>query len=40
MAVMNMVNNLKELFTDYVLLIKIGTFYECYNDGAKMLSYL
>ncbi len=40
MAVMNMVNNLKELFPDYVLLIKIGTFYECYNDDANMISYL
>ena len=30
-----MVNNLKELFSDYVLLLKIGTFYECYCDDAN-----
>lgn len=39
MAVINMVNNLKELFPDYVLFLKIGNFYETYNDDAKMLSY-
>ena len=40
MAVINMVNNLKELFPEYVLLLKIGTFYECYNDDANIISYL
>ena len=35
-----MVNNLKELFPEYVLLLKIGTFYECYNDDANIISYL
>lgn len=35
-----MVNNLKELFPDYVLLLKIGTFYECYCDDANIVSYL
>lgn len=35
-----MVNNLKELFPDYVLLLKIGTFYECYCDDANVVSYL
>lgn len=40
MAVINMINNLKELFPEYVLLLKIGTFYECYNDDANIISYL
>lgn len=40
MAVIHMVNNLKELFPDYVLLLKIGTFYECYCDDANIVSYL
>lgn len=40
MPVVNMVNNIKELFPDYVLLFKIGTFYEVYNDDAKIISYL
>lgn len=35
-----MINNLKELFPEYVLLLKIGTFYECYNDDANIISYL
>jgi DNA mismatch repair ATPase MutS len=35
-----MVNNLKELFPDYVVLLKLGTFYETYNDDAKIISYL
>ncbi len=40
MAIMNMVNNLKELFPNDVLLLKIGNFYECYNDDAMIISYL
>ena len=40
MSVVNMVNNLKELFPEYVVLLKIGTFYECYNDDANIISYL
>ena len=40
MAVVNMANNLKELFPEYVVLLKIGTFYECYNDDANIISYL
>ena len=40
MAVINMANNLKELFPDYVVFIKIGNFYECYNSDANVISYL
>lgn len=40
MSVVNMVNNIKELFPEYVVLLKIGTFYECYNDDANIISYL
>ena len=35
-----MVYNIKEIFTDYVVFIKIGNFYECYNDDACIISYL
>lgn len=35
-----MANNIKELFPDYVVLIKIGTFYQCYNMDANILAYL
>ena len=30
---------LKELFPDYIVLIKIGTFYEAYGDDANILSF-
>ena len=35
-----MIHNIKELFPEYVLLVKIGTFYECYNEDSYMMSYL
>ena len=40
MGVLDMANTIKELFPDYVVMIKIGTFYEVYNDDAKILNYL
>lgn len=35
-----MVHNIKELFPNYIVMIKIGTFYEVYNDDANIISYL
>lgn len=35
-----MARSIKELFSDYVVMIKIGTFYEVYNDDANIISYL
>ena len=40
MSTIYMVKNIKELFPEYVLLVKIGTFYECYNSDAYIISYL
>ena len=40
MAVINMARNIKELFPDYLVFIKIGNFYECYNSDAHIISYL
>lgn len=40
MANLFMAKNLKELFPNYVVMIKIGTFYEVYYDGAYIISYL
>lgn len=40
MSKINMVRNIKELFPDYVLLVKIGTFYESYNNDSSIISYL
>ena len=40
MSVVTMANNIKELFPDYIVLFKIGTFYEVYNKDAIIISYL
>lgn len=40
LAVIDMARNIKELFPNYVVMIKIGTFYEVYNDDANIISYL
>lgn len=40
MPVINMVKNIKDLFSNYVVLIKIGNFYEVYNNDAIIISYL
>ena len=37
---MNMISYIKNLLPNYLVLIKIGNFYEAYNDDAKILSYL
>lgn len=40
MSVVNIINTVKEILPDYVVLIKIGTFFETYNDDANIISYL
>ena len=40
MANLFMIKNLKELFPNYVVMIKIGTFYEVYYADAYIISYL
>ena len=40
MPIINMVKNIKDLFPNYVLLIKIGNFYEVYNNDSYIISYL
>lgn len=40
MAVVNIVKDIKGLLPDYVVLVKIGTFFENYNDDANIMSYL
>lgn len=40
MSVINMVNSIKDLFPDYVVFIKIGTFHECNNNYVYIISYL
>lgn len=40
MSTIYLVKNIKELFPENVLLVKIGTFYESYNYDAYIISYL
>ena len=35
-----MINNIKELFPNYVLFVKVGNFFECYNEDSHIMSYL
>ena len=35
-----MIKNIKELLPEYVVLVKIGTFYEVYNNDSYIISYL
>ena len=40
MSVVNMVRNIKDLFPNYIVLVKIGTFFESYNNDAYIMSYI
>ena len=40
MSKLFMAKNLKDLFPNYIVMIKIGTFYEVYYDDAYIISYL
>lgn len=40
MSVINIVKNAKEEFKEYVIMIKIGKFYNCYGRDAYIISYL
>lgn len=40
MSVVNIIKTIKDVLPDYVVLVKIGTFFESYNDDANIISYL
>lgn len=40
MSIIYMIKNIKELLPEYVVLVKIGTFYEVYNNDSYIISYL
>ncbi len=40
MSQINMVGNIKDLFPNYVVLVRIGTFYDAYFYDAKILAYI
>ena len=35
-----MIGNIKDLFPNYVVLVKVGTFYDAYFYDAKILAYI
>ena len=40
MSQINMIGNIKDLFPNYVVLVKVGTFYDAYFYDAKILAYI
>ncbi len=40
MGITNIVQNVKEIHKDHVVLVKVGTFYNCYGRDSYILSYL
>ena len=40
MSTINIISYIKNLLPDYLVLMKIGNFYETYNDDAKIIAYL
>lgn len=40
MGIANVIASIKEVHREYVLLVKIGSFYYCYGKDAYILSYL
>ena len=39
MSVVNMIRSIKELFPDYIKLLKVGSFVDSYNDDASIICY-
>ena len=40
MSIINMVKEIKKIYNEYVVLIKIGKFYYCYGRDSYIISYL
>lgn len=40
MPIMNMVRTIKELFPNYILLVKVGVFYNAYMDDATIVNHI
>lgn len=40
MGIINIVKNVKEIHKDYVVLVRTGTFYNCYGRDSYVISYL
>ena len=40
MGIINIVKNVKEVHKEYIVLIKVGNFYNCYGRDSYIVSYL
>lgn len=40
MGIINIIQNVKEIHKNYVTLVKIGNFYNCYGKDSYIISYL
>lgn len=40
MGIINIVRNVKEVHKEYVIIIKVGNFYNCYGKDSYIISYL
>ncbi len=40
MSIVNMIKNIKELFPEYIVFVKIGNFYVVYFNDSYIISYL
>lgn len=40
MGILNIVENVKKIHKEYIVLVKIGTFYYCYGRDSYIISYL
>lgn len=40
MSIINIVKNVKEVHKDYVVLVRVGNFFNCYGRDSYILSYL
>lgn len=40
MGIINIVKNVKDIHKEYVILVRVGNFYNCYGRDAYIISYL
>ena len=40
MSIINIVKNVKEIHKDYVVLVRVGNFFNCYGRDSYIISYL
>lgn len=40
MGIINIVANIKEIYAEYITLVKVGNFFYCYGRDSYIISYL